>query len=198
MKDRGKQKIIDAAIECLKECPIDKMSMRNIAIKAGVTTGSIYHHFKNKDELRLAVMSESLHFSQKLYDDIKHEAELHHDELVKVINESVKDRLNKKEQQILHVLFFSEIVKRKSNIQKVYKNHYNQIMDSVAELLSLTYGIPASETRDIAAIMVATVDGIAMQQALGVDSKDFKHFIDTFVTFFNVSIPHYLELKKAS
>lgn len=191
-KDRSKQKIIDAAIECLRDCPIDKMNMRNIAEKAGVTTGSIYHHFKNKDELTFAVMNESLHFSHKLYEDLKDSSDLSGSELIDVINKAVETRLNKADQQILHILFFGEIVKRKSKITDQYRDHYKKILDSTTRILMLTYKCDYERAEHIATILVASVDGIAMQQTLKVLPKQIEDFVETFILFFNEAIPKFL------
>lgn len=46
-----KQHILDAAISVFIENGFEETSMRQIASAAGLTTGAIYHHFKNKDEL---------------------------------------------------------------------------------------------------------------------------------------------------
>ena len=53
VNNKRKQKIIDATIEVIKEKSIEEATVREIAAKAGLTTGSIYHHYKNRDELFL-------------------------------------------------------------------------------------------------------------------------------------------------
>lgn len=188
----SRKKIIEAAIECLRECPIDQMSMRNIAEKAGVTTGSIYHHFKNKDELTFAVMNESLHFSQKLYENMKDSSDISTTKLIETINEAVANRLRKTDQQILHVLFFSEIIKRKSKITNDYREHYKKIIESTTNMLVMTYEADYNKAENIARILVASVDGIAMQQSLNVMPKEIENFVEAYILFFNEAIPKFL------
>ena len=63
-----KQRIIEAAIEVLKENPVERATVRKIAQQAGLTTGAIYHHYKNKDELLFDVITRSLQFTHHLTD----------------------------------------------------------------------------------------------------------------------------------
>ena len=61
-----KQRIINAAIKVMQENPMEEVSVRKIATQAGLTTGAIYHHYKNKDELLFDVMKQSLQFTHRL------------------------------------------------------------------------------------------------------------------------------------
>ena len=45
------QAILRAAMELSREQTFDKVSVRDICKKAGITTGAFYHHFRSKDEL---------------------------------------------------------------------------------------------------------------------------------------------------
>ena len=56
--DETRREILDAARVCFANAGFRATSTRNIADRAGVTVGSIYHYFKNKDELFLAVYHE--------------------------------------------------------------------------------------------------------------------------------------------
>lgn len=51
-------RIIDAAEELFNAYGYDRVSVKDISEKAGVTTGALYHHFKNKDDLMLAVFAD--------------------------------------------------------------------------------------------------------------------------------------------
>ena len=55
----GEQAILDAAVELFSRHGFDGVSMRTIAIQAGVSKSNIYHHFKSKEELYLAIMQSS-------------------------------------------------------------------------------------------------------------------------------------------
>lgn len=55
----GEQAILDAAIELFSRHGFDGVSMRTIAMQAGVSKSNIYHHFKSKDDLYLAIMQAS-------------------------------------------------------------------------------------------------------------------------------------------
>ena len=45
------QAILEAAMVLSREHSFDKVSVRDICQKAGITTGAFYHHFRTKDEL---------------------------------------------------------------------------------------------------------------------------------------------------
>ena len=55
-----RREIIDVSKELLLKEGFAKLSMRKIANRAGVTATSIYLYFKNKDELLLALVEESI------------------------------------------------------------------------------------------------------------------------------------------
>lgn len=53
-KEQGKQTeqaILRATIALSRESSFDKVSIRDICTKAGITTGAFYHHFPSKDAL---------------------------------------------------------------------------------------------------------------------------------------------------
>lgn len=50
-----RRRIIEAAEELFDTYGYDPVSVKDISEKAGVTTGAMYHHFKNKDDLIMAV-----------------------------------------------------------------------------------------------------------------------------------------------
>lgn len=47
----SKNKILDAAMECLKIKGIERTTINEICKKAGLTRGAFYHHFDNKQHL---------------------------------------------------------------------------------------------------------------------------------------------------
>ena len=191
---KGKQRIINATVDVLKECPIDQVSMRKIALKAGVTTGSIYHHYKNKDELLFDVMKQTLHFTTRLYETVKNDNHKEGQALLEEINQEVKARLLKTEEQTLHIHFFSDVIKQKNIIKDEYQHNYKNMIESTAELFTKALNIRNDDyQKSMAAILVAAMDGIAMQQALDVLPEDLTKLTDVFIDFFNESIPQFLK-----
>ena len=56
--DDTRRTILDAALHCFANAGFKATSIRTIAEKAGVTVGTIYHYFDNKEALILAVHHE--------------------------------------------------------------------------------------------------------------------------------------------
>lgn len=48
---RTRQAILDAAISLASQVGFEKLNVRDVCARAGVTTGAFYHHFKGKDDL---------------------------------------------------------------------------------------------------------------------------------------------------
>lgn len=55
-----RRQIIEAALACFTQNGIIDTTMEEIQHKAGVSNGSLYHHFKNKDQLVAAVYLEGI------------------------------------------------------------------------------------------------------------------------------------------
>ncbi len=193
--NKRKQRIIDAAIEVLKESSIEETTVRKIALKAGLTTGSLYHHYKNKDEIMFDVMKQSLQFTHKMVETVKDERIARKGkELLSEIVSEVTKRLSKIDEQKLHILLLSDVIVKDRPIKDKYQKNYLEIIKNTADLFGEAFEIQNNEyKKSVASILVAAVDGIAIQQALGVLPEDLNKMIDTFNAFFTESIPLFLE-----
>jgi len=193
-----KQRIIDAAIEVLKEDSIEETTVRKIALKAGLTTGALYHHYKSKDEILFDVMKQSFQFTHKMVEAVRNEKRSKKGkELLSEIVSEVTKRLSKVEEQKLHILLFNNVIAKNSEIKEKYQNNYSEIINNTANLFDDAFEIENNQyKKEVASILVAAIDGIAMQQALGILPEDLKKMIETFNSFFVESIPLFLKNHK--
>lgn len=67
----GEQAILDAAESLFAEKGFDAVSMSAIASLANTSKPNIYHHFKNKDALYLAIVRKAVSRTTALIDDIE-------------------------------------------------------------------------------------------------------------------------------
>lgn len=190
---KRKQRIIDAAVEVIKEKGIDGATVREIAAKAGLTTGSIYHHYKNKDEVLYDIMHQSLHFSHKIT-EIQETKSKEQDEVLAEVANGVTQRILKIDEQRLYILLLSDVIAKNGQLKEQYRKNYDEIFDLTGDLFYYTFGIENPELKkSIAAIFVAALDGIAIQQSLGALPGETNKMIEIFNMFFTESIPAFLE-----
>ena len=195
-KDK-KQQIIDAAIKVISNQGIEKTSVREIASAAGLTTGAIYYHYKNKEELFQDVVNESIHFSHKITQKYTNKA-IPQEDLLNIIVSEVSKRLEKDNEQKLHITLLSDIISKNDAINQQYIENYKQIIKNTGDLYAPAFGIEDNEEFKylISSILIAALDGMAIQQSLGVYPADKDKVIQTFNAFFTESIPAFLEKHK--
>ncbi len=58
--DETRRRVLDAAISLMREDGIDSVQIRTVANSAGCSVGSVYNHFKDADQLIIAVNSVTL------------------------------------------------------------------------------------------------------------------------------------------
>lgn len=193
INNKRKDKIIDAAIKVFKEKSVEEATVREIAAMAGVTTGSIYHHYKNKDQLLYDVINHSIHFSHKI-SKMNESATKNQEEILSEITNEIVHRLSKIDEQKLHILLLSDVISKDSEMKEKYKLNYNNIINKTADMYYLAFGIENENLkRSLSAILMAALDGIAIQQSLGVLPESQEKFIKVFNDFFSESIPLFLE-----
>lgn len=195
MDNKRKQRIIDATLKTLKENPLEKVSMRKIAENAGLSTGAIYHFYPSKEELIFACIKESLLFTTKLYDQLNRDIDKSEKaEVLKDINKRIERRIKNVGDQKLHIQLLSDSIKRNDKNKKEYKMQYKEIIDNMAEVFTKLYDVENSECEhSMASILIAAIDGIALQQSLNVLPEKMDSIIHTFIRFFNIAIPLYLK-----
>lgn len=65
MEEMRKDQVIKATERCIVEKGYSNMSVKDISAEASVSTGIIYHYFKNKEDLLLQVIKESFRKSHE-------------------------------------------------------------------------------------------------------------------------------------
>jgi len=71
-----RRQIIEAALACFAQNGVIETTMEEIQLKAGVSNGSLYHHFKSKDQLVAAVYLEGiLDYQNGLLEQVTKQAE---------------------------------------------------------------------------------------------------------------------------
>ncbi len=65
IKELRKERVIGATIRCIVEKGLANMSIKDIAKEADVSTGIIYHYFKNKEDLLLQVIKSTFQKSHE-------------------------------------------------------------------------------------------------------------------------------------
>lgn len=192
-----KQHILDAAIGVFIENGFEETSMRQIASAAGLTTGAIYHHFKNKDELFYHAVKEAMYFAQKLSEKDESSNLKSTENMLNEISNKVRERMSKVNEQRLLVLLIGYVLSKGGSLSESLKQDYNEIINKVADMYFYAFGIENKNCKkSLATILIAALDGVAMQYSLGVLKQEDQEFKDTFVRFFAESIPAFMQKNK--
>ncbi|MEH6948007.1 TetR/AcrR family transcriptional regulator [Bacillus sp. JJ634] len=163
----SKDVLIQYAKECLVNNGIEKFTLRSVAEMAGVTQGTIYYHFRTKEQLLLAIVQ---NVCENSWNEISEQSE---QLFLSQAIESAKSRCSY--DSFFHKLFFT-LVASSFNNEKIR----NQLSDIVTEenssLISNLSGLWGKSpiegvTLETWGILInAIVDGIALQALL---QKDF-------------------------
>lgn len=198
LQNKKKQHLLDAAIRVFAVKGFDDASMREIAAEAGLTTGAIYHHYKNKDDLFYDAVKEAAYFVHRL-SERKNDSELKsNQEMFQEIRDNVRDRMSKEVEQRLLILLAAYAISKGGRIQEKYKQDYNDIIQRVADMYFYAFGVQNQQYQKIlATILVAALDGVALQYSLGILNFGDETFKETFITFFAESIPAFLRTHRS-
>lgn len=195
--NQKKQHILEAAIIKFTENGFDKTSLREIASAAGLTTGAIYHHFKNKDELFYHAVKEAMCFAQKLSEKDENSNLKSAEDMLDEISNKVKERMSKINEQRLLVLLIGYVLSKGGALNESLKQDYNEIISKVADMYFFAFRIENEYyKKTLASILIAALDGVAMQYSLGVLKQEDQKFKDIFVNFFIESIPAFMQKYK--
>jgi AcrR family transcriptional regulator len=64
--DSARGKLLQTAAHLFRNKGYDRTTVRDLASAVGIQSGSIFHHFKSKDEILRSVMEETIHYNTAL------------------------------------------------------------------------------------------------------------------------------------
>ena len=191
--DQRKQRIIDAAIEVIREKGVKDTSTREIAKRAGLTTGAIYHHYTNREELLYDVLHQSLHISHKITNNSETKTKKQK-EVLEEICAGVAERFSKTDDQRFYILLLSEVIAQNNQLTRQYAEFYKKILNETGDLFKYAFGIENKKLKKaVASLLVMGLDGFAIQQSLGALPEKNEKMIRIFIEFFSESVPAYLK-----
>ncbi|HXA29873.1 MAG TPA: TetR/AcrR family transcriptional regulator [Candidatus Angelobacter sp.] len=164
------QQIVDAAARVMGRQGYGGTTMKDIAAEAGITAGLIHYYFDSKEDLLLAVTAT---LCEQMRRDAEQAFAASGDATpfarAWVALQAAKDHLKRPNQQRLFVetitLALSEPRMREQMAQL-----YEALLDSstamVEELAGQVPTPPPVPARDLAAVLVAAIDGMALQKLL--------------------------------
>ena len=163
----SKQDLINCAKECLASNGIDKFTLRAVAEVAGLTQGTIYYHFRTKEQLLLAIVQD---ISENSWAEISQKSNHY------MISEAIAAAKNRcSYDSYFHKLFSTLLVssfnneKMRTQLGEVVSNENDALTQNLSKLWpkSPIDGV-SLETWGI--LLTAIVDGLALQALL---QKDF-------------------------
>ncbi|MEG0296233.1 MAG: TetR/AcrR family transcriptional regulator [Clostridium sp.] len=192
MKSTGKDRILESAKQLISEKGIAQTSVREIAKVAGVTTGAIYHHYKNKEELLYAVMNTSLSESHKILENCTNNS-TNYDILEDVIK-SFTDRFNKESENKIQLYLTVLGLEGNEEVKNKISCTYTTWISDIAKLITLAYNdITLDKADTLGTILLATIDGLVLQELISGNVSSNKNIIDVFDVLLKKAIPEVIK-----
>lgn len=191
--DDQRAQIIAAAKCVFAERGINGTSLREIARRANVTTGAIYYYFENKNDLLIQVMSDTVHYIDRLSPTNEDGTQKDPRAFLKSIEDETKKRLCDVEWQKTHLVLAGEAATQSPDDVARHRKVYEAIIDHTAKYISPSLGtIESDKARMAACFIVAAIDGMSVQTSFGMHADDDDGMAEQFVEFFEAGLLAYL------
>jgi AcrR family transcriptional regulator len=189
MKNDRKTKIIEAAQRLITKKGVEKTSMRDIAIEAGLTTGAIYYYYQSKEELLYDVMDYATAVTSEI---IKMRAipGAKPDDVLDEIARKVTQRLTNNRNWNLRFYLAQQAALGDETLRERFAVDYGAQMQRTAALFNFVFETPSQpEDEYLAALMVAALDGINFQQFIGALPVEINEMARIYNEFFAYAVP---------
>lgn len=189
MKKNRKIKIIEAAQRLIAQKGVDKTSMREIAIEAGITTGAIYYYYDSKEELLYDVMDYATGVTSEIV-KMRAQPGAKPDEVLDEIARKITQRITNNQNWNLRFYLAQQAALGDETLRERFAINYAAQMQRTADLFNFVFDTSAQpEDQYLAVLMVAALDGINFQQFIGVLPVDINEMARIYNEFFAYAVP---------
>jgi AcrR family transcriptional regulator len=189
MKNDRKIKIIEAAQRLIAQKGVEKTSMRDIAIEAGLTTGAIYYYYESKEELLYDVMDYATAVTSEIM-KMRAMTEAKPDDVLDEIARKVTQRLTNNGNWNLRFYLAQQAALGDETLRERFAVDYAAQTKRTADLFNFVFDTPHQpEDQYLAALMVAALDGINFQQFIGALPVEIDEMARLYNEFFAYAVP---------
>jgi len=196
MSKEGKARIIDAARRVISRNGIFGATVRGIAEEANMSTGGIYHYYKNKEELLYDVMDESLSMSTKISRQAAEGIE-DLEKLYEDISENIYMRFQKYDDNRLQFYLSHDAMLGDEELKAKFKEKYNIWITGLESLMGNLYEKPSGRLSNaFASILFGSLDGTVLQVLLEANTAPVEDLVEVYNLIMREGIPRFLDLLK--
>lgn len=175
--DNIKDKILDAATVLLAEKSFNDISLSEIAKKSGVTKGSVYYYYKNKDDILYDVADGYL---QQMYDELiawveNKEKDTSLPRLLRYILSRGVDDPGKN----LRLHLTADAIAGNDQIREKLIDRYRTFRKVIGEKVAQRKS--GADEQYYGWLILTIIDGLMIQNLLGNTEIDTKSFIEDFI-----------------
>ena len=184
-KDNVEDKILDAAEALLKEESVDKISLAAIASAAGVSKGTLYYHYKTKDDILYDLANRYLDQQYRelfLWTENASKDTSFHRLFPYVLKRDVYEPAVR-----FHLL--TSAASGYENLRKKLLERYQQFQSAISGKIAERVAGVDADYLAWAALLLS--DGIIVQLELGNEQFDFDAFIAQSDAFFQSLRPYF-------
>lgn len=193
MNSDGKEKILQAAQRVIIAHGITGATMRGIAQEAELSTGAIYHHYKNKEEVLYDVMDNSLSESTRIAEKSKNSQE-NHEAVIAEIRDNILKRFEKPSDNRLQFYLAQEAIIGNEELRLKFKEKYEEWITRTEDLIKLLYQKEENRySRAFASLLIGAIDGVALQMVLGSNVSSPEDISEVYHYLLKDGIPKFLD-----
>lgn len=175
--DNIKEKILAAATALLKEKSFNEVSLSEIAKKSGVSKGSVYYYYKNKDDILYDIADGYL---QQMYDELiawveNKEKDTSLPRLLRYVLSRGIDDPGKSLRLHLTVDAISGNEQIREKLLHRYRTFRKVIGETIAQRKS------GADDQYYGWLVVTLIDGLMIQNLLGNEGMELDSFVEEFI-----------------
>ncbi|WP_127484673.1 TetR/AcrR family transcriptional regulator [Paenibacillus ehimensis] len=176
----SKQELIESAKRCIRDKGIDKLTLKAVAEGAGVTQGTVYYHFKTKEQLLFDIVQSLCDASWKVAQPAKAAGE---DLQASIAQALAGARERAAYQSFYHTLFFSLVLHSLQN-DEMLKQLSRLLEKENAQAAELLAGWLPASARSVMSLeswgilVNALIDGLALQALINPDFESEKIYAE--------------------
>lgn len=182
------EKLAASAFSLFAEAGINGVNLDEVAARAGVTKGSVYHHFKSKKEVILAACD---HYYRSWVDRIREEMALLPDpvdQLEAVLYFSVRSCVADRKNRVFTAEIFALSLKD-ADVRESWAGFYDRARQIYIDLLSRVPGATRPSAREIQSrvnLMLATMEGIKQRASFEPEIAAPRHQRETVAALMGI------------